>query len=230
MPWFSAFFYAMCTNSKNNARSPLNRQRSGALQPLVCLGKMTTSNEWQRPTHCRQGRRVIGSQDVMPWMDEGRFLLCMTAPQQKHLGLSVLTAQTDECIGIDFPTPLGMRCCRTILDRQTGVEQQNPLLGPAMQRSVFGHGQPQVSLQLLEHIAQAGWHPHARRDRKCKPVGLAWAVIWILPQNHHPHLCEIGQAQGPQGIRGVHHSPLSQPLLQSLKQQSTGVAVLKTPP
>ena len=56
-------------------------------------------------------------------------------------------------------------------------------------------GQPKITFQFLVNIDQRWWRADAGLHAETKAVGLARAMIGILPQDDHAHLVERGQVE-----------------------------------
>ncbi|MNV76385.1 hypothetical protein D3C71_1697320 [compost metagenome] len=54
-----------------------------------------------------------------------------------------------------------------------------------LQAAVVGRVDVQVALELLEDVLQRRRHRHARLHREAQTVGLAWAMVGVLADDHH---------------------------------------------
>ncbi len=63
--------------------------------------------------------------------------------------------------------------------------------------------QPQVALQLIEHIAQAGWDALTTRHRKSQALGLTLSVVRVLAEYDDAHPIARGQLHGTQQLRRI---------------------------
>ena len=89
--------------------------------------------------------------------------------------------------------------------RQAGIEQQHASLGPHLQRTIVRNGLIQVTLQLLEDVAQGGRDLHARRHRERQTLRLVGPVVRVLTQNDHFDLRQRRELQRPQRMCGINN-------------------------
>jgi hypothetical protein len=63
----------------------------------------------------------------------------------------------------------------------------------------------------LEDVAQRGWDRNTGTNRETQSVSLAWSVIRVLTEDHHPGAGEWCEVEGREDIRfgGIHRTPLS---------------------
>lgn len=123
-------------------------------------------------------------------IDQLLLALGMRSPQQEHHVRALLADHLDDSVGEELPAFLGMRSGIGALDRHGRVEQQHPLLGPALQVTMTGDGDIQVALQFFVDVHQRRRRRHPWLHRETQAVGLAGAVIGILAENHHFHLLQ----------------------------------------
>ena len=93
-----------------------------------------------------------------------------------------------------------MRGCLVGADRQHGVEQQHPLLGPAVEVARRGDGRAGVVGDLLEDVLQRGREGNAVGDRETESVGLPGTVIGVLADDDHFQLFERAFVEGPENV------------------------------
>mmetsp|Transcript_62280 Transcript_62280/g.167116 ORF Transcript_62280/g.167116 Transcript_62280/m.167116 type:complete len:251 (-) Transcript_62280:527-1279(-) len=157
-----------------------------------------------------QRRRVGCLEHLVPLGVHGLALvLRRAAPQQEHQPLPLARHRRDDGVGESFPPPLLVAVGLRAAHREHGVEHEDALLGPARQAAVRGPlepGHPGVRLQLLVHVDQAGRCGDARLDAEGQPVGLAGAVVGVLPHHHHRHLVQRAEVEGGEDLveRGEH--------------------------
>jgi len=82
---------------------------------------------------------------------------------------------------------------------------------PMLERAVDRGRATQVGGQLLVDVDQGRWRGHTAADRKAEPVGLTWAVVGILAQDHRLHRRVRCHVQGGKNlrIRWIHGVSLS---------------------
>ena len=128
----------------------------------------------------------------------------------------------DQGIGEGLPAPTGMAGGLRGFDREDRVEQEHTAFGPGLQTAVGRRGQAEVARELLADVAQAGRNPDTGCHGKRQSLGLTWSVVGVLAQDHHPHLGQRRQRQGPQRLRRVDDGTVVQPLLQEGLQRLPG--------
>ena len=89
-------------------------------------------------------------------VDHGGLALGIVAPEHIHDALFVLGDGLNHCVGKTFPTLSGMGGCFVCPDGQYGVEQQNTLLGPAIEVTAGRYRSTDIGLYLLKNIDQRG--------------------------------------------------------------------------
>src|SRR5690554_407420 len=107
--------------------APLSRE------PGVGLLEMAATQKGAGRAPCRQGRRVVGTQDQVRatgGFDAGLLALGVVAPQHEYLGPLRGGNRVDEGVGNGFPALAGVRTGLSVFDRERGVQQQHPLPGP----------------------------------------------------------------------------------------------------
>ena len=58
----------------------------------------------------------------------------------------------------------------------------------------------QVTMQFGENVLERRRRWNTDRNGKAQPVGLSWAMIGVLPQDHHLHLVERCQLKSPEDV------------------------------
>ncbi|MNL28736.1 hypothetical protein D3C87_1503940 [compost metagenome] len=110
-----------------------------------------------------------------------------------------------------------------LFHREAGVEQQHAILGPLHQTAARLWGRrkrgAQVALHLFEDVAQRGRQRHTRRDRKRQPLGLAPAMVRVLPQDDHAHGVGRGEVERAQRLGRKNRGPGLQARLQESQQR-----------
>lgn len=64
-----------------------------------------------------------------------------------------------------------------------------------MQTAPRGHRATQIAFDLCTNVAKTGWNRSPARDGERQPLGLAWTVIWVLPQDDDPNFRPMSQLQ-----------------------------------
>ena len=122
---------------------------------------------------------------MLAGVDECALALGVTAPEDEDDPFAVGIESRDGLVREGLPATFLMGSGAAALDRKRGVQQQHTLLGPMRQAAVVGRRDAQVALQFAVDIGQRRRNRHAGWHRETQAVGLARAVVGILPQNHH---------------------------------------------
>ena len=94
---------------------------------------------------CRKRRGMRGSQHQVPGpVDDRTFFLGITAPEQEDQAFTPAVQFTDDPVREPFPALALVRPCLTVFDGQYRVQQQDPLVCPALQIAVRRPGNTQV--------------------------------------------------------------------------------------
>ena len=88
-----------------------------------------------------------------------------------------------------------MRARGVCADGQDGVEEQNSLFCPLVQRTAFRNRRAEIGIQLLENVPERGRKFHARTHRKGKSVRLPVIMIGILSENQYTDFVRRSQAE-----------------------------------
>ncbi|MNV69692.1 hypothetical protein D3C71_1626120 [compost metagenome] len=128
----------------------------------------------------------------------------MGAPKQEGLGRGVMGDQRDQRIGHRFPAALGVGSGQPVFHGQRGVQQQHALVRPRAQVVALWHRRARELLRdLIEDVAQAGRPLAIVGHRERQALGLARAVIRVLPQDHYAHVGRRQAVQGPERPGGI---------------------------
>ena len=115
------------------------------------------------------------------------------APQHEHDRIWLVIHAPNNRVGKLFPSFPAMRSGLGHFDRQDAVQQQHALLRPMLQKAIGRTAYAEIAFEFLVNIRKAWRRPDARRHAEAQPMGLARAVIGVLPQNDDPHPIERGQ-------------------------------------
>ena len=140
--------------------------------------------------------------DVLVCVDEFDFLAGVGAPQAKYCRLLAGGHRADDGIGKALPPLAFMGVGLVGLDGEHRIEQQHTSLAPCAQVTLFRRCYTEVSLQLLENVAQRGRRFRRRFDGEAQPVGLSGAVIGVLAQQQHLDVVQCSQFQGREHLGG----------------------------
>ncbi len=103
-----------------------------------------------------------------------------------------------------------MRVCGALADSETGVEKEDALVGPAGEAAVTRVPPARhVTAQLLVHVHQGGGRRHSLLHGEAEAVGLALAMVRVLPcrKADSPSVsgnqcCGSGSVSGFNGVPG----------------------------
>ena len=123
-------------------------------------------------------------------VDKRALFLGVGAPQHKDEMLLTLVQFPDHSIGEPFPTAASVRSGLMSPHGQNRVDQQNTLIGPALQSARRGKRLAQIALDLSEYVDQRRRERHAVEHREAQPVILPGLVIGVLPDDNRPDAVE----------------------------------------
>jgi hypothetical protein len=185
---------------------------------------MPAANERHRRAQRRQRRGVVGTQHQVPPVrrNDGALALRMRAPEHEHHRARPFGHVADDGVGQYLPALARVAGGLALFHRERGVEQQHAVRAHLHQTAAGlrkgGRRRAQVALQFLEDVAQRGRQRHAGRHRKRQPLGLAPAVVGVLPQDDHAHLVGRREFQRAQRARRKDGGPGLEPRLQKAQQ------------
>ena len=136
------------------------------------------------------GRMGRGEDEVTRTVDEGALLLCISAPKDEDKPLALGGQGADGGIGELFPPLTLMAASLMGTHGERGVEKEHSLLGPTGEIARLGDGDAQVALYLLEDVDQRGGKCHSIVDGEAEAMGLAGAMIGVLPDDDDLHTVE----------------------------------------
>src|SRR3989338_4368248 len=130
------------------------------------------------------------------------FCFGVIAPEDENEILALLRELADDRIGKFFPALALMRACCSRTDSQRCVEEQYPLLGPALQIPCFIFHRPDVSRQFFEYILKRRRQRHALTHRKAQAVGLLGAMVRVLAEDDDLYFVERAKLKGAENVLG----------------------------
>jgi len=75
-----------------------------------------------------------------------------------------------------------------LFDGESGIEKKDTLGGPVFEVAAFRNIGADIAFDLLVDILEGWWLTDAIRYREGKAVGLAGAMVGVLPEDDHFHL------------------------------------------
>lgn len=150
--------------------SPHDRALSVRRQIIVGQRKMAASKE-ACVGRKRRGMRGLKNQ-VAVGIDEHAFLTRVASPQQKNKVFAFAVQELDQRVGEPFPAAPAVAAGAARRHRQCRVQQQDALVGPALQVAVGRNRCARVALDLAQDVAQAGWDRGLGVDRKRQAMRL----------------------------------------------------------
>lgn len=164
----------------------------------ISLGKVLAAKEASTGT---KGRWMHSRQHQMsPFINHGRLFLSVIAPQDKDTVMAMEVDGADHGISELLPAASSMRCRLMSAHRQTGIQQEHALFGPAREIAMLGRGSKggNVSGELLVDVEETGWEgTHGGWHRKAQPHGLSIIVVGILTDDDHFDLRKGTQLSPP---------------------------------
>ena len=142
----------------------------------------------------RHDHLVFGAVDHLP------FFTGIGAPQDKDHVFLFVRYFFDDRIGKFLPAFFLVGAGRGGPDGERGIEQQHPLLCPTPQIPRRRKGLSQVVLHLFKDIHQRRREPHPLAHGKTQAIGLAGAVVRVLPQYHHFHPVKPALVEGAENL------------------------------
>ena len=186
--------------------APVDRLDSLACEECVCLAEVPAA---EKSPVGRQWAGVWGGENQVSavWRHQGLFLDGETAPQQKHQVFPYLREPLDNGVGKGLPADSCVACGHVGPHRQGGVQEQDPLLGPAFQVPVGRGRNAQVVVEFLEDVDEGRRRVDSVGHREAEPVGLSRIVIRVLPDDDRLYLAHRAKVQGRKDFRSrrIHH-------------------------
>lgn len=126
-------------------------------------------------------------------INKGGLFLSITAPQQEHNWLWLRGDKADHSVSKSLPPFVFMRRGKPAFDGQYAVEKQHALLRPMFKEAVAWPGDAKIAFKFLENIEEAWRRPDAGAHAEAQAVGLAGAVVGVLPKDHNAHCVQRRQ-------------------------------------
>ena len=119
----------------------------------ACGGQQQNSSAPEKAAVGCQWAWVRPFQDFVLWIcDQVCLLLGGPSPEDEHHRVLPLIQQLDHAVREDLPALVPMGMGGMLPHGQHGIEQQHPVLRPALQASVGRRIDPKIILQFLEDI------------------------------------------------------------------------------
>ena len=149
----------------------------------------------------RKRRGVYGLQNaVARGVGNGPLALRVAAPEHVDDALPALVDGLHDGVGEGLPAVARMRGGLVLAYGEHRVEQQHPLLGPAVKVAARGVGRPRVVAHLLEDVLQRRREGDAVAHREAEPVGLPRTVVGVLPDDDHLEPLEGALVEGAEDV------------------------------
>ncbi len=125
---------------------------------------------------------------VLERVEKGDLGASVSTPKNEHESPLLGTEDSNRHVSKRFPTyvPMATRFMGT--HGENGVEQENPLLGPSLQKAVLRWGHPDVGLEFPVDVAEGWGDSYPMPDRESESMGLPRAVVGVLAEDDDPHV------------------------------------------
>jgi len=144
----------------------------------ICFAKMTAAEE---STMSRKRGGVWSFEDrVFACIDQWFFLLCMTSPEQEYQEITFIWKCLNNCIGKYLPSFVTMRHRLSSTDGERRIEEEDTLLCPTWEITIFWSCCTHIALNFLKNIPQRWRISDSFLDWKSETVCLSWSMIGIL--------------------------------------------------
>ena len=110
--------------------------------------------------------------------------------------VSLLIDSADDVVCKVLPSLSLMGGGFMLFDGEDAVEEEDALIGPALETPVLGGLDAEVLFDFFEDIDERWGRGDAFWDGEAQSMGLAGAVIGILAENHHFDVVEGGAVHG----------------------------------
>ena len=107
-----------------------------------------------------------GEDVVARCVNQGRLVLGVIAPKEKHHALAPVGYGADDAVGELLPADAGVRRRSRRYHGQYRVEHQHALARPFLEIRVAGHPDSAIALDFLEDVLERGWRSDAFRYGK----------------------------------------------------------------
>src|SRR5690606_26729199 len=144
---------------------------------------------------------------------KGRLLPCIGTPEQEDDAAALVVHCADDGIGESLPLPALVRRSTRLFHRQHAVPEENTLPRPMLQEAMNGRRDAEIALQILVDVDVRRGDPHTGLDGGAEDMGLAKAMMRVLPKDHDLDLVERGQVEGPEIVPSLGEDTLSRFLL-----------------
>lgn len=138
---------------------------------------MSRERRWMRPTENVMTRSLL--------VNNASLLLSVGPPKHKNQSRRTRFAQTlYDGVRKCLPSFVFVAISFGFSDSETGVEQQDSLLGPTAQIAVsWSHKTLDIGFQFFVHVDQRRRWWHAFLHAEAKAVGLIGSVVGVLAEN-----------------------------------------------
>jgi len=133
--------------------------------------------------------------DVAVPVDQAAPGLCLLAPKQKDDRMMLRRNRIHDGARELLPTMAGMAVALPCANSEDGVQKQNAVLGPWLERSARRHLVTAILAELGKDVSQRR-RPRAIGRREGKPMSLTRSWVRILAQDDCPDAFERGSTKG----------------------------------
>ncbi len=129
-------------------------------------------------------------------IDELSFALGIGPPKHEDDMLTLIIESGNSRIGEFLPPFILMAAGTMCLHGKGSIQQQYPLLGPALQIAAHRDREAEVAIEFLIYILQRGRYFHTIIDRETKSVRLSYIVVGVLTDNNNSYPIKRARVKG----------------------------------
>lgn len=145
----------------------------------------------------RKGRWMSGFKNmVLGAVDDGALFLCVAAPEQEHEMFFLVGEGFDSGVCEGFPALVLVRPCLVSFYGESCIEKKNTLLREIGEVTCFWHVASNVANDFFVDIQKRWRNINAVLNGKGEAVGLAWAMVRVLPKNDDANFVEGRLCEG----------------------------------
>ena len=113
-------------------------------------------------------------------VDDGTLFLGVCTPKEKDEVVFLIRESLDDGVGEGLPTFILVRSGLVGADGESGIEEENALVCPALEIACLGRSFSQVRSDFFVDIDKRRGNSDVIGDRKAETIGLTRAVIGVL--------------------------------------------------
>lgn len=138
---------------------------------------------------------------VLGAVDDGALFLSVATPEQEHEVFFLVGEGFDSGVCEGFPALVLVRPCLVRFYGESCIKKKNTLLREIGEVAYFWHVASNVANDFFVNI-QKGWRNiDAVLNGKGEAVGLAWAMVGVLPENDDANFVEGRLCEGFKNLR-----------------------------